>query len=676
VGQFARSAAVRRRWALAGLTMLLVAAPAFPCGGPGAAIVDRPLVPLHEFLSRALTEDDYEARLRPELRFLEPFHAVMPDSVARLYAFAYESGYAPEPPDDSVVRRFESEHLGPAKDAIARGAYADAGALARRAINAVLDMPAGVATPYSDVLRAAVEIVDVAPHLAPSDRAAAARYFAGTVATRQALSASGSLPPTLVRSFAVSVLPRDSAGTYADAHRDSPRLASLRFVALQHAMRTGIPDGWAGSMKDSVPPGRWRDLGRLHDEWLSRFGDHPLADYVRLSRERLFYFEGDSARPWNELLALYPRHRERVLGEMRYLVYHGMVPVSLDDPRIDWPLRTALLMEARATPEQWTAYWRATESHRPERWALPMQERLLWRAAEIARSSGVLPDGFPRRAMAPSAVWAQLRLIALLQAGDIPAALEQADSAGDAPDVAAMRVRLHLLRHDWGRAITAAQGEHEAAAYLVRVLAPRPVVNSLARAHGSPFSKDAGLTVAAGRAAAGDWSTAARFATAADPTRARSWTRTALLSADTSRAGQLVFARWMRDQFGRLFFGDDTEWLRGVNRRRSTVVGDTATSENRADRLPWTRADERASLEAHLRDSNELYYALRCYARWLDAATPGTPGLAAVVREADQTYNRLINWDGTNSFFWGEVLEKSPEAQSIRRAGRLLRQQR
>ena len=78
-------------------------------------------------------------------------------------------------------------------------------------------------------------------------------------------------------------------------------------------------------------------------------------------------------------------------------------------------------------------------------------------------------------------------------------------------------------------------------------------------------------------------------------------------------------------------------------------------------------------IDAHLRATTELYYALGAYARWLDGATASTPGLAAVVREADQVYNRLSNWDANNSPFWSTVLESSPEARSIRRAGSLLR---
>jgi len=81
-------------------------------------------------------------------------------------------------------------------------------------------------------------------------------------------------------------------------------------------------------------------------------------------------------------------------------------------------------------------------------------------------------------------------------------------------------------------------------------------------------------------------------------------------------------------------------------------------------------------IDAHFRSTTELYYSLRAYARWLDGATRTTPGLVAVVREADQVYNRLVSWDERNSRFWSAALTQSPEARSIRRAGLLLERQR
>jgi hypothetical protein len=637
--------------------------------------VDLPLVPVEEYLSRTLYDDDYEVELRPELRLMEPIHRAMPDSVAQVYGFLYEGDGTPvDPVFDTTGARRAREMEAPMLRAIERGAYADAVVEARRVVSGVLDVPAALAGAYGDALRDAVEMVDVAPRLAAGDRGVATRYFRGDSA-RDVLRASGSLPPVLREALEVRRLTRAAAASYAEQHPQSARLGSLTFVALQEAMRAGIPDGWAGSM-DSVPAARWSELDRLHNEWLRAYPTHPMADYVRLSRVRLAFFRGDRAGAWNELLDLYPRHRERVLGEMAYLMRKSTYPPSLDDPRIDWPLRAALVRDVRLTPNGWTAYWRASEAHITEPWAIPLQERLLWQSIELARG-GSLPEAFPRTPRAPSALWAKLRLIALLQAGDIEAAFAQADSTADSvTDVGAIRARLHLLRREWARAIAAA--DKHAAQYLLRVVAPMPVVDSLAAASRSPFATEARLTIAGRRALAGDWVGARRAAAGTGTARVRLWASTAKLAADTSRAGALAFARLMRDRRGELFFGESTYWLRGLNWRRYALTPDTVGGRVRPPprfdvRLPWTPDEELAKISAHIRSSTELYYSLRAYARWLDGASATTPGLAAVVREADQVYNRLVNWDENNSRFWSDELASSPEARSIRRAGALLR---
>jgi hypothetical protein len=214
----------------------------------------------------------------------------------------------------------------------------------------------------------------------------------------------------------------------------------------------------------------------------------------------------------------------------------------------------------------------------------------------------------------------------------------------------------------------------------VRVRAPPAVVDSLAAARRTPLANDARLALAGRRAAAGDWAGASRAAAAIGQAKARLWARTATLAADTSRAGRLAFARWMRSQNGQLFFGENIFWFRGLNWRLYAIARDT--SDHNAEpprldpRLPWTPEDEGAKIAAHLQSTTELYYALQSYAGWLDGATARTPGVAAVVREADQVYNRLINLDANNSRFWENILGASSEARSIRRAGALLRRSR
>ncbi|HUQ84418.1 MAG TPA: hypothetical protein VM076_24910 [Gemmatimonadaceae bacterium] len=408
---------MRRRVVLP-LALVLVSVPAYPCGGPGADIIDRPLVPVETFLNRIYCEDEFEHVTREQFRMLDPLRRQMADSVADVYGWAYVAGansYSPYEAPDSVITRHDRELLGPVRAAIARGVYPEAAAAARSAVEAVLDQPAGLAVGYSEVLRTAVEFLDVAPRLTAADRDAAARYFAAGPASRTALGTSGLLPVVLRDALEVRALSRESAAAYADVHPRSPRAASLRFVGLQEAMRTGIPNGYAFNIKDSVPPARWAALESLHDDWLRRYASHPMADYVRLSRGRLNFFKGDGAAAWNALLGMYPRHRQRVLAEMRYLTQHQIHPPTLDDPRIDWPLRTALVAFDAVSEAQWNKYWRAADANATQPWAAAMQERLLYHAVVMAEPLKRLPSEFPKSTRAPTPLWASLRLVALLQ---------------------------------------------------------------------------------------------------------------------------------------------------------------------------------------------------------------------------------------------------------------------
>ena len=112
------------RFALGAVAVALVALPAFPCGGPGADIVDRPLVPVHDYLVHTLYDGEYESQLRPELRFLEPFRRAMADSVAALLAFAYEGRGSLSAADaDTLPRHYEREKLGATVRAVEQGDY-------------------------------------------------------------------------------------------------------------------------------------------------------------------------------------------------------------------------------------------------------------------------------------------------------------------------------------------------------------------------------------------------------------------------------------------------------------------------------------------------------------------------------------------------------------------------
>ena len=86
--------------------------------------------------------------------------------------------------------------------------------------------------------------------------------------------------------------------------------------------------------------------------------------------------------------------------------------------------------------------------------------------------------------------------------------------------------------------------------------------------------------------------------------------------------------------------------------------------------LPWSAADERAAIGRHFRDGFEMYLAVRAYADFLARAPRTDLRRRAALREADATYNWLVNWDNNNSSFWSAALEGEGIGRVIRQAGR------
>ncbi len=202
----------------------------------------------------------------------------------------------------------------------------------------------------------------------------------------------------------------------------------------------------------------------------------------------------------------------------------------------------------------------------------------------------------------------------------------------------------------------------------MRVLAPDSVLDALSRT-GDPFlSREARRTRALRRASAGDWTGASAMLPPVDSARARRWRATAALAADTSLAGRLAFARYMRAQNGRLFWGNDKVWYRSLNWRLRAIRDSTFGGFNPI--LPWRVEDEVQAVGRHFRDSFEMYFAVKAYADFLARLPKGDARRAAAVREADQAYNWLLNWDNYNATYWAEELEAEGIGRTIRQAGR------
>lgn len=164
----------------------------------------------------------------------------------------------------------------------------------------------------------------------------------------------------------------------------------------------------------------------------------------------------------------------------------------------------------------------------------------------------------------------------------------------------------------------------------------------------------------------GDWGSAIVRLGALDPERARRWTASKQLSSDESPPGLLQWARFLKTQNGKIFYGLDTAWHRSLNHRLAQL----RAPRSRAVELgPWSREEEVSSIEGHLLGSSEMWSALQAYVAYLSTAAPGTESLN-VLTEADQCYNWLINYDLENSTFWKDYLEKHEVVLKLRQIGR------
>lgn len=656
---------------LARATVLLgaLAVPVYPCGGPEHYDIDAPLATADAYLQAVETVDDFDFRPRPELRFVHPFIASGVPRASAMWMHAYADAARNTPAALDTSAAFSLVAPVAAFDSAAQRGDARALSVAARALlNEALSVPAVVADEYHVPVRRAVEALELlsAPGVATAMTPSLVQRL--YVDDRRGVEDVRILPAWAREALAMRALPRDSMPAWGDAHPQSLRLGSLRFVGLQLAMKRGIPDGWAREIRDSVPPARWREFAALHDDWMQRFADHPLAPWVTLSRIRLAYFAGDTTTAWNVALGLYRAHTPRAVEEMRFLLRQSFYPPTLDDPRIDDVLRAALLGEVPIDGARWRQEWeRAQRVNAP--WAVAARDRLMWRAARDSAKTLRLPaNALDVPAWSLSPIGGVLRLVALIRAGRVRDAIARVDSLGTDSLVAPMKVQLLLAARRWRDALAAPGVEAESRAYLVRVLAPDSVLASLAVSSGGPLATEAQRTLATRVAAAGGWSAAADRLPSRDASRRALWRGTQALAADTSLGGRLAFARYMRARNGKLFWGNDKIWYRSLNWRLVSITDTVNVGFNPI--LPWTSADEARAIGRHFRDRFEMYHAVRAYADFLARAPRTDVRRTAALREANLTYNWLVNWDNNNSRFWEQALEEEGIGRAIRQAGR------
>lgn len=658
----------------------LIATPVFPCGGPEHYDVSAPLVrPERHLEAISVDYDDLDWRRRSELRFLAPFLEGGKTKGAALWQLAYRD--QPPPHDvafdssatfgvERVVDRFEHAITSRGADEMV--------ASSKALVDTLLDTPAIVAAEFQPVAKRAVALLEAAAVATPTDLATFRSLFAADGATPADLAA---LPPWGRDWLETRALPRQQLAEWGRTHPRSARAPSAMWVAVGEAMRRGIPDGWATTMRDSVPSARWRELAAVHADWLARYPTHAMAQWVRLSRARLAYFQGDTTTAWDILLDLYARAPTRAVAEMRYLLQQSFSPPSLDDRRIDDELRAALLSEVAVTPSQWSNYWRRADAAGAGAWRRLTKERLLWQAAgglsvsydgtgldSVPRTP--LPSAFPMTPAALSPMAEAFRLLAMLRAGRDREAISQVGTLGSDSLVAPLKAHLLLAAHRWTDAIATPSLSTDSKEYLLRVVAPDSVLFAV-RKGGEPK-----IGVLAVRAQAmrlvgrGDWRGGANLLLPSEGARRDAWLANAVRAADTTLAGTLAYARWMRQRHGALLGAPDKVWYRSVSWRLAELKGGPGYRAQFDARLPWRASDEEAGIVADLTASYEMYHAVRAYARVLERMSPTDTRRRSVVNEANAAYNWLASWDNNNSSVFRDELEREGIGGIIRRAGR------
>jgi hypothetical protein len=88
-------------------------------------------------------------------------------------------------------------------------------------------------------------------------------------------------------------------------------------------------------------------------------------------------------------------------------------------------------------------------------------------------------------------------------------------------------------------------------------------------------------------------------------------------------------------------------------------------------RLP-AGSPEHARIEDMLMRTTERWIALESYVRWL-GRNAEAPSARDVLVEADDAYNRLVNFGG-GEYFWGRWAAKTTAVTDLRRIGATIRE--
>ena len=648
---------------------------ALPCGGPSYVVIDSPLVGLSDYLTDMTFDnyDDYDFSPVKTTRFLYPFYLANPKQFQNLWNQLYRYD------DNAEDVATSSPQLAEFDDAIKNGDLSRAYQLAEVTIQKILDLPLYEAQENNEVLKRALEFVELKSEIKDLSPNILIKYFVDRKLPEETKSAwprlqaiwetikswfgyqkEGSVPEILKQAERIRLAAPEAMAQLLVELPQSPRRATMEFVILKEAMRTQIPDGYLHEIQSNVTSQQWQELEGLHRQWLAQYAAHPLADLVQLSLVHLYYLKGESENSWKILLDMYPKHQLRLLAEMRFLLYQTLPPLQFNNPIIDPQLLAALIPSMTLTEEEWNQSWQISELNLSQPWGMNMQERLLQRWFETMGKSQTLPQKFPKLNQNTTRMWGGLRALILVKAGqwaEADAQLQTLKLTVDDAVLNSLQARIDL--HE-GRIVKAILDDHlqvDDVSYLIRVVAEDDVLNEIIRRQpDSDEAADALLTRAIRFVAKDNWQAAAELL------NDENWRQAAALQKDKTPTGLLNWAKFLQNN-DNLFFGYDREWYIAISYRYKDVL-----RKEQTDSLYLLNED--IKIKNYLMNSSESYLALKAYTAWLNQAKPQDAGYAHVVKESDKLFNSLINRANWSADFWLQVLDKSEEAQIIRAAGK------
>jgi hypothetical protein len=299
--------------------------------------------------------------------------------------------------------------------------------------------------------------------------------------------------------------------------------------------------------------------------------------------------------------------------------------------------------------------------------------------AAAAEGHPPLPAAFPAEPAARSPLWARLRLAALLEADRIDEAALQAPLTEDDPLTAPMRAQIALVKGDWLVAIHTRDLDPDSIRYLIRVLAPPEVLESLIDDADEGIRWEARLAIASRQLAdGGRWKDGARWLDPVDPERAALWRQADKLSRSNAPPKKLAYARFLAAHGGQVFVGrdhDEVVWYRSLPLHGPPQPDRWTPQRVGLSISPQAEWDATA---AWLQRSFVTWYAIEAYADWMEQVegTPAAEGPTGqlALREADAAYNALLNYGSGDFYAWGVLLPDSEPARQIRQFGRWLNQ--